>query len=96
MRSKNALSGRKESLTVRSRLEPCSSACITGPWRRFAKVSEGSSSTGTRFTVAVAAPVSRLVEPGPIEAVQASVESRLCSRAYPSAAWTIACSFFGW
>ena len=59
-------------------------------------MSDGSSSTGTRLTVAVAAPVSRLVEPGPIEAVQASVESRFVARAKPIAACTIACSFFGW
>ncbi len=54
---------------------------MTGPWRRVAKVSDASSSTGTRFTVALAAPVSRLVEPGPIEAVHASVERRLLARA---------------
>ena len=81
MRSKNALSGRKASFTVRSASSPCSSACITGPWRRFANVSEGSKKTGTRLTVAVAAPESRFVDPGPIDAVHASVESRLQLRA---------------
>jgi hypothetical protein len=39
-------------------------------------VSPASSSTGSRFVVAVAAPVTRFVAPGPIDAVQASVASR--------------------
>ncbi len=45
------------------------------PWRRLANVSDGSRSTGTRLTVAVAAPVIMFVAPGPIEAVHASVDS---------------------
>ena len=40
-------------------------------------MSPGSSSTGRRLTVAVAAPVTMLVAPGPIEEVQAKVASRL-------------------
>ncbi len=39
-------------------------------------MSPGRSSTGSRFVVAVAAPVTRFVAPGPIDAVQASVDSR--------------------
>jgi hypothetical protein len=76
MRSKNRLSGRKLSLTLASALTGCSSCCSTGPWRRLANVSDGSSRTGSRFVVAVAAPVSMFVEPGPIDAVQASVAVR--------------------
>ena len=41
---------------------------------------------------ASAAPVTMLVEPGPIEAVQARVCSRLLIRAKPAAAWTMPCS----
>jgi hypothetical protein len=44
-------------------------------------VSDASKSAGTRFTVAVAAPVTRLVEPGPIDAVQARVARRFDARA---------------
>lgn len=32
------------------------------------------------------------VDPGPIEAVQASVANRLFALAYPQAVWTIDCS----
>ena len=42
--------------------------------------------------VASAAPVTMLVEPGPIEAVQARVCSRLRIRAKPTAACTMPCS----
>ena len=44
---------------------------------RVAKTSPGSRSTGSRFTVASAAPVTRFVAPGPIEVVQAIAASRL-------------------
>ena len=40
---------------------------------REAKTSPGRSSTGSRFTVARAAPVIMFVAPGPIELVQAKV-----------------------
>ena len=60
-------------MTLTSPSIACSSSWRTGPWRRLAKVSLGSSSTGSRLVVAVAAPVSMFVEPGPIDAVQASV-----------------------
>ena len=63
-------------MTVTSACVGCSSCWSTGPWRRLAKVSLGSSSTGRRFVVAVAAPVSMLVEPGPMDAVHASVARR--------------------
>ena len=58
-----------------------SSSCSTGAATRVAKTSLGSSSTGSRLTVASAAPVSMLVEPGPIDAVQAIVDSRFLIRA---------------
>ena len=45
-----------------------------------------------RLMVASAAPVTMLVEPGPIEAVQAKVASRFLIRAKPTDACTIACS----
>ena len=96
MRSKKRLTGRKASLTVRSASTGCSSCCSTGPCLRLANVSLGRSSTGRRLIVAVAAPVSMFVAPGPIEAVQASVESRRDALATPRAVCTIACSFFGW
>ena len=43
--------------------------------------------------VASAAPVIMLVDPGPIEAVQAKADSRFRIRAKPTDACTIACSF---
>ena len=55
-------------------------------------MSLGSSSTGMRLVVASAAPVSMLVEPGPIEAVQASAWVRLRIREKPTAACTMPCS----
>jgi len=58
-----------------------SSSCSTGPLTRVAKTSPGSSRTGRRLIVARAAPVTRFVAPGPIEVVQASVESRSRMRA---------------
>ncbi len=58
-----------------------SSSCSTGLATRVAKMSLGSSSTGIRLIVARAAPVSMLVEPGPIEAVHASAWRRLRIRA---------------
>lgn len=80
-RSKNRDSGRKASLTLTSAAYGCSSSWRTGALTRVAKVSEGSSSTGTRLIVARAAPVSMLVEPGPIEAVQAQLRRRSSCRA---------------
>ena len=50
---------------------------LTGGPTLVAKVSPGSSSTGSRLTVAAAAPVTMLVAPGPIEEVQAKVARRL-------------------
>ena len=58
-----------------------SSCCSTGGATLEANTSPGSSSTGRRLTVAVAAPVTRLVAPGPIEVVQAKVARRLRMRA---------------
>ena len=59
-------------------------------------MSPGSSSTGSRLIVASAAPVTMLVAPGPIDVVQASVDSRLRIRANPAAVCTIACSLRAW
>jgi hypothetical protein len=69
-----------------------SSSCSTGAATRVAKMSLGSSRTGIRLTVASAAPVSMLVEPGPMDAVQAIVDSRFFIFAKPTAACTMACS----
>ena len=49
-----------------------------------------------RLIVAVAAPVTMFVEPGPIEAVQASVDRRRRPFANPIAAWTMLCSLRAW
>jgi len=72
-----------------------SSCCSTGAGQRFAKMSPGSSSTGRRLTVAVAAPVTMLVAPGPIEVVQAKVPSPRRALANAVEVWTMDCSFFG-
>src|SRR4051812_40368763 len=53
-----------------------SSCCRTAPVRRLAKMSLGRHSTGSRFTVAVAAPVIMLVAPGPIDVLQAIAPRR--------------------
>jgi hypothetical protein len=66
------------------------------PAARVANTSPGSSSTGSRLTVASAAPVTMLVAPGPTDAVHASVDRRSLMRAYPAAACTIACSLRDW
>ena len=73
-----------------------SSSCSTGDAARVAKMSPGSSSTGSRLMVARAAPVTMLVAPGPTDAVHASVESRLRIRANPAAACTMPCSLRAW
>ena len=80
-RSKNRDSGRNASLTETSYPLGSSSSCRTGLPTRVAKMSLASSSTGIRLVVASAAPVSMFVEPGPIDAVQANVCSRLRIRA---------------
>jgi len=54
-------------LTLMSIAIGCSSCWRTGCGRRLAKVSPGSRSTGNRLTVAVAAPVTILVAPGPTD-----------------------------
>ena len=48
------------------------------------------------MTVAVAAPVTMFVAPGPMEELQASVASRRLAFANPDAVWTIDCSLKGW
>ena len=92
MRSKNRDTGRNASLTLTSYERGSSSSCSTGLAARVAKMSDGSSSTGIRLMVASAAPVTMLVEPGPIEAVHAKACSRFRIRAKPTEACTMACS----
>ena len=73
-----------------------SSCCSTGAGCRLAKMSPGSRSTGSRLMVAVAAPVTMLVAPGPIELVQANVPRPRRALAKAIAVCTMACSFLGW
>lgn len=68
-------------MTLTSYERGSSSSCSTGVAARVANRSPGSSSTGSRLIVASAAPVTMLVAPGPIEPVQASVDSRPDCRA---------------
>ena len=96
MRSKYLDTGMNASFTLMSPRDSLSSCCSTGSGRREAKTSPGSSSTGSRLTVAAAAPVIMLVAPGPIDVVQANVDSRLRIFANPAAVWTIACSLRAW
>ena len=81
IRSKYRDTGRKQSLTETSPADGTSSCCSTGsePWP--ANTSPGSSSTGSRLTVATAAPVIMFVAPGPIELVQTSAPRRFRIRA---------------
>ena len=92
IRSQNRETGLKVSLTLTSYERGSSSSCSSGLAARVAKKSLGSSSTGMRLMVASAAPVTMLVEPGPIEAVQAIACSRFRIRAKPTEACTMACS----
>ncbi len=93
IRSQYFDTGRKESFTDIAEVHGNSTCCSTGLGMREAGMSAGSRSTGSRLMVAPAAPVTRLVAPGPIEVTQAMVRSRLLILAKPAAAWTIACSF---
>ena len=92
MRSKYRDTGRNVSFTEAPCQAGSSSCCSTGAGARVAKMSPGSSSTGSRLIVASAAPVTMLVAPGPIEEVTARADSRLRARANPAAACTMACS----
>ena len=76
MRSQYLETGLKQSLTETSWVCPDSSCCKTGATLRRAKMSPGSSRTGTRLIVAAAAPVTIFVAPGPIEVVQTRVRRR--------------------
>ena len=96
IRSKYTETGRKQSFTETSADRGSSSSWSTGLAGRVAKTSPGSSSTGSRLTVARAAPVTMFVAPGPMEEVQANACRRCEARAYPAAACTIACSFRPW
>ena len=80
-RSKYCDTGRKQSLTVTSPAYGSSSSCSNGDAPRSAKVSAGSSSTGSRLIVASAAPVTMLVAPGPTLVETAQVCSRSFIRA---------------
>ncbi|GAQ68197.1 hypothetical protein SsS58_08656 [Streptomyces scabiei] len=75
-RSKYFETALKASLTVTSPPRVSSSCCSTGSAARVANMSEGRRRTGSRLVVASAAPVIMLVEPGPVEAVQANAASR--------------------
>ena len=92
IRSKYFETGRRQSFTDTSSDVGSSSSWSTGFARRLAKTSPGSSSTGMRFVVATAAPVTKLVAPGPTDVVQAKALSRSDIRAYPTAVCTMACS----
>ena len=91
-RSKYFETGRSVSLTVTSPANGSSSSCSKGDALRSANVSAGSSRTGIRLIVARAAPVTRLVAPGPTLVDTAYVWSRSFIRAYATAVCTIACS----
>ena len=80
-RSKKRESGLKASFTESDASCGISSCCRTGSEERLAKVSEGRRSTGKRFVVATAAPVSIFVAPGPTDAVHANVARRRFMRA---------------
>src|SRR5260370_41890903 len=73
-----------------------SSCCKTGATLRRAKMSPGSRSTGRRLIVAVAAPVTMLVAPGPIDEVQANVCRRVLGFVEPVATCSLACRLPGW
>ena len=68
-RSKNRDTGRNASLTDTSCRAGARAPAAPAAPTRVAKMSPGSSSTGSRLMVASAAPVSMLVAPGPIDAV---------------------------
>ncbi len=91
-RSKNRDTGRNVSFTEMSYPAVLSNSCSTGLATRVAKTSPGSSSTGSRLMVASAAPVTMLVAPGPIDAVQAIVDSRFRILANALDACTMPCS----
>ena len=90
IRSKYLETGMNASLTLASPRDGVSSCCRTGSGLRDAKTSPGRSRTGTRFTVAAAAPVTMLVAPGPIDVVHASAARRLRILANPAAVCTMA------
>jgi hypothetical protein len=96
MRSQYRETGQKQSFTDTSWPWLDSSCCKTGAGARLAKMSPGNSSTGSRLMVAPAAPVIRLVAPGPIDVVHASVRKRFDIFANAAAVWTIACSLRHW
>ena len=81
IRSKKRETGLKQSLTDSVASCGASSCCSTGCGARVAKVSLGSSSTGSRLMVASAAPVTMFVAPGPTDVVHAKAPSRLRWRA---------------
>lgn len=80
-RSKYFDTGRRQSLTDTSPAYGTSSCWRTGSAGRVAKMSPGSRSTGRWLIVASAAPVTRLVAPGPMDVVTACADSRLDWRA---------------
>jgi hypothetical protein len=81
IRSKKRDTGRKTSFTLTSRAPGSSSCWSTGSGTRVANWSDGNSSTGMRFVVARAAPVTMLVAPGPMDVVTDSTWRRFLARA---------------
>ncbi len=92
IRSQYRDTGRRQSLTEIEADWGTSTCWSTGRGARDAAMSAGNSSTGNLLMVAPAAPVTRLVAPGPIELAQANVPRRFSILANPAAMWTIACS----
>jgi hypothetical protein len=84
------------SLTEMSKPPGDSSCCSTVPLARVARMSPGSRRMGILLIVASAAPVTRLVAPGPTEVVQANVCKRFRIREKPTAVCTMACSLRHW
>src|SRR5687768_2565773 len=75
IRSQYFETGLKQSLTDISLLYGYSNCCNTGSTARLAKISPGNNNTGSLLIVAVAAPVTILVAPGPIDVVQTNAPS---------------------
>ena len=75
------LTGRKASFALTVPSPKSSTCCKTGSGARLANTSPGSKSTGSRFTCASAAAVTRFSAPGPIEVVTAIARRRFIALA---------------
>ena len=79
MRSQYLVTGLKASLVVVARLPGCSICCRTGSGWREAKLSDGNTSSGRLFTVAVPQAVTMFAAPGPMDDAQGMIFLRsLC------------------